>query len=80
MAEGNTTQRWVKWAGPGEFRGEGKWIKLEEIQTENHETYWVWLLRTAYLPTFVSKESPDDFCKDEGCPQHGTLHICNPGR
>jgi len=55
-------KRWIKYPAPGQFRGEGAWVKLEEIQVTNctHDEYWEWLVSTDYLPTKEQDEKPQD--------------------
>lgn len=48
-------QKWVKVPGPGQFRGEGPWTKLEE---SGHIGHWNYLVQTGYLPTHVGDEPP----------------------
>ena len=43
------TKYYVRWPGPGEFRGEGEWRECEL-------DYYEWCLETGYLPV---KEKDD---------------------
>jgi hypothetical protein len=49
-------KRWVREPGPGQIRGEGKWV---EFDGSYHFT-WDWLVHTGYLPTHIGAEPPDD--------------------
>lgn len=61
-------QRWVKVPGPGQYRGEGEWVKLEEIKTQDeggpkrpmNATDWLELQMTDYLPVHQGAEPPVD--------------------
>ena len=53
--------RWMKWAGPGQFRGEGTWVnvdKPEEIAMDDDT--WQYLVTTGFLPTHVGDKPPDE--------------------
>jgi hypothetical protein len=51
-------QKWVRIPGPGQFRGEGKWMKLEEAFKEPEEA-WKDLTKTGFLPTHEGDEPPE---------------------
>lgn len=57
-------KRWVKVPGPGEFRGEGKWMEFEEttskLSKEEQEIGWDFLVKSKYLPTAIQPEKPDE--------------------
>lgn len=52
-------QRWVKVPGPGQFRGEGKWIKLEQYTNEPEEA-WESLKDGYFLPVHVGDNPPEE--------------------
>ena len=54
----NKQQRWVKVPGPGEFRGEGKWIKLDRYTNEPDEV-WEEIKDGNWLPIHVGPTPPD---------------------
>lgn len=39
--------RWIKIPSPGQFRGEGEWVRAGIT-----EDYWQWIVETNYLPTY----------------------------
>jgi len=59
--------RWIKVAGPGEFRGEGVWQTIEEAGCSLED--WEWNQRTGYLPTWVGDEPPQERNQDEQRPE-----------
>ncbi len=55
--------RWLKWPGPGEFRGEGEWKKIPEPEDDPEQfKYWAWCKETGYLPV---REQDDEPGRDE---------------
>ena len=52
-------QRWVKVPNPGEFRGEGKWIKLE-LYTNEPDEAWNDLKDGRWLPVHVGPTPPEN--------------------
>ena len=51
-------QKWIKVPGPGEFRGCGKWVKLEDsIYSLSDFGYCT---ETHYLPTAEQDEKPTE--------------------
>ncbi len=55
------SKRWVKYPGPGEFRGEGEWMPVESINflDTTVDEGWQYLKETNYLPTYVG-ENPNN--------------------
>jgi hypothetical protein len=51
--------RWLKIPGPGEFRGEGNWWKIEDLKDCSVED-WEWNVETGYLPTHEGDEPPKE--------------------
>lgn len=43
-------QKWIRYPGPGEFRGQGKWFKLED--TDYTVDDFVSLELSGFLPTY----------------------------
>lgn len=56
-------QRWVKVCGPGQIRGEGEWITLDNFLHDwthkDKEEYWVYLCMSGYLP-IARGDKPND--------------------
>jgi hypothetical protein len=50
------TQRWVRYPGSGEFRGEGKWTKIENLGLTVLE--FEEIQQSKYLPTHEGAEPP----------------------
>lgn len=50
-------QRWVKVPGPGQYRGEGKWIKLE-LYTNEPDEAWEDLKDGRYFPIHIGPNPP----------------------
>lgn len=57
---------WIKLPGPGEFRGEGKWLSLDEYNnldsiynSDELEEWWHWCRENNYLPTAEQEEMPE---------------------
>jgi hypothetical protein len=48
--------RWVRYPGPGQFRGEGKWYPEDNFSPGTVDSY----IRSQYLPVMESDEKPDD--------------------
>ena len=48
-------QKWVKVPFPGQFRGEGVWVKNPYAQLE-----WEDIVKSGYLPTHVGQEPPKE--------------------
>lgn len=51
-------KKWVRYPGPGEYRGRGEWRTIEDIGMT--ETEWAELGETGYLPTHEGDAPPDD--------------------
>ena len=49
---------WIKVPGPGEFRGEGTWCKVEDISSITLED-WKFCNQTNYLPTYFGETPPN---------------------
>lgn len=48
--------KWIKWPGPGQIRGEGKWYKIEELVMTDLD--WEWYHIHEYVPTYEGDEPP----------------------
>lgn len=51
-------QKWVQYPGPGQFRGEGPWLKIEDVPMTEGE--WRRVKEIEYLPTHEGDEPPED--------------------
>lgn len=51
-------QKWIKVPGPGEFRGEGEWCKVEDVGCT--EADWEHIQRTGWLPVYEGEAPPVD--------------------
>ena len=64
-------KKWVKMPGPGQFRGEGKWVEVAGKFTMNNglmpafmgstvnEDFYDYCVKTNYLPTSEQDEKPE---------------------
>jgi hypothetical protein len=50
--------KWIKWPAPGQFRGEGEWLRLENAPCS--EAYWYDCHDTGYLPTHEGDQPPPE--------------------
>jgi len=50
------TQKWIKIAGPGDFRGEGEWRKIEDVNCSPED--WDINLKTSFLPVAEQDDKP----------------------
>lgn len=48
--------KWVRYPGPGEFRGEGKWERIEDVGAD--EGLWKVWQETGFLPTHEGDKPP----------------------
>lgn len=46
---------------------------------ETHKGRNSWMVNHAREPWVGTGKKPDPLCEDEGCPSHGTDHVCLPG-
>ena len=51
-------KKWIKVPGPGEFRGEGKWMLLEDTKYTIFD--WDYCVNNNYLPTAEQEEKPTE--------------------
>ncbi len=50
--------KWIKISGPGEFRGEGQWKRLEDTNFSVDE--WNHIKHINFLPTAEQDEEPNE--------------------
>lgn len=51
-------QRWIRMPGPGQFRGQGTWYRLES--TGHTVKDYEYIKQTGYLPTYEGEIAPDE--------------------
>jgi len=54
----NSVKKWLKLAGPGQFRGDGDWIEIDENDPDALKA-WEIHRETGYLPTAEQNEKPE---------------------
>lgn len=57
--------RWIKWPGPGQFRGEGEWNDLDgtfgkHMSEKERDEFWERLNASGYVPFREQEEKPTD--------------------
>lgn len=57
-------KKWVRYPGPGQYRGDGEWRTIEDIGMTELE--WAELVENCYLPTHLGDTPPLDSSADEG--------------
>ena len=48
--------KWIKIPEPGQFRGAGKWVSIQEIGMSTQQ--WEYYFLTGFLPAIESEERP----------------------
>lgn len=51
------TKKWIKIPGPGEIRGEGRWVDFDTLKGYEPE-FWEWCRKNHYLPVAEQDDEP----------------------
>lgn len=49
--------KWYRYPGPGQFRGEGEWVKVVGAEAEKN---WQYYKDTGFLPTHEGDTHPEE--------------------
>lgn len=52
-------EKWIKIPGPGEMRGEGRWVDFDTLKGFEPE-FWEWCRKNHYLPVAEQDDEPLD--------------------
>lgn len=55
----NPNNCWIKHPGPGQFRGEGEWIRCSDLEGFTEEE-WILIVKVNYVPWHVGDEPPKE--------------------
>jgi len=79
MSKESTNKHWVKFPGPGEMRGQGIWVAVEDenagtgVSLADRLQMWNYYMQTGFLPTHVGPEPPDEDDKDNEEPDDSPI-------